>query len=155
MKVQFSKERRMKDLPSMWMEDLPTVDMHIDVIEPGNFPFNKERVETIYDFGALGMCPQDKIVDTLMHWLRALKSGSSIFITEVDFEKMVRAYTGGDISVHDFNNEFNRRTHLTANYIAECAAETGIPQANVKRWEGGHTDFDPLPCEFVVQIIKP
>ena len=155
MKIQISKEPRIKDLPNIWPEEGKDVDIVLNVTAPDKFPYNHDRLKKIYDFGALGHCAPDQITPTIMQWLRALKPGGSIFIVEVNFERAVREFIGADISLDEFNTTYNRRTHIVKESLAEQLNIIGIPHANVKEWHGKHKDFDIHPHEFILEIIKP
>jgi len=155
MKIQISNERRIEDLPTMWPVEDTHVDMILPITAPSLFPFNKERLTKIYDFGALGNCTPQDISKTIMQWLRALKKGGSIIIVEVDFERATRQFIGADISVDEFNTIYNRRTHLVKEDLAEKLQNIGVPFDNIRQWTGGHKDFLVHPHEFVMEVIKP
>lgn len=155
MKIQISNKRRVDGLPTMWPIEGENVDMILPITAPAVFPFNRDRLKTIYEFGALGNCDPKDINKTIMQWLRALKKGGSIIIVEVDFERATRQFIGADISLDEFNAQYNRRTHLVKEDLAEKLQNIGVPFDNIKQWSGGHKDFLVHPHEFVMEVIKP
>lgn len=155
MKIQIAEKSRIKGIPVLWPIECENTDIIANPCAPEKFPFGREKVSCIYDFGALGNCASDQLIPTIMQWLRALKKGGSILITEVDFELMARQFAGADISIDEFNANFNRRTHLVKENLAEKLREIGVPHGNIKQWNGGHQDFFVYSHEFVMEVIKP
>ena len=153
MKIQIAPTKRVKNVVSIWPVATEQADMIFNPNAPAIFPFNRDKVKVIYEFGALGSCAPEYIEKTIMQWLKALEPGGKLIICENNFEYISRLFVGGDITSAEFNNKYNQRSHMVRDDLVKTILNIGVSKDNIKVWNG-HEDFDTETHEFVLEIKK-
>lgn len=152
MKIQISKDKKVEDAMVVWHEQSPDVDLILDF--RGSYRhFRPGSIKVIYSFGLLGITPMIKIPDILKSLVELLEVGGELYIIEQDFDYICRAFLGGDLSVRELNEDYNRTTFLNQDEIVHFMEKAGFPIEKQVWWQES-TKFTKKNSEIIISAIK-
>lgn len=152
MKIQISKEKKVDDAMVVWHEQSPDVDLVLD-FRSSYKNFKPGSVKVIYSFGLLGETEPDKIIDTLKSLIKILEVGGELYIIEQDFDYILRALLGGDLSIKEFNESYRKNTYLNQDEIVNLLENVGFPNKE-QRWWQESTKFTKKNSEIIISAVK-
>ena len=152
-KIQISPKKMVEDAVVIWPEKTPDVDL---VIDPRMYPglnLKDNSVKVLYVFNLLGITMQKDIIKVLKNIYKALAPDGQLYIIEYDFEYISRAFTGGDLSIEEFNEDFIRTTYLTKDSTIKYLELAGFSKRDMRVWLDG-AKFPKQHYEFIISGVK-
>lgn len=151
LKIQISPEKKVEDAMVVWHEQLPDVDLVID--SRYGLHFKPGSIKVIYIFNLLGITPLEKIPTLLKNLVNLLEIGGELYIIEQDFDYICRAFLGGDLSVRELNQDYNRTTFLNQEEIVSFLERAGFPVKEQVWWQESPS-FIKKNSEIIISGVK-
>lgn len=139
-----------KDAVVMWPYKTPDVDL---ILDPRVGFDGKETVKVMYVFNLLGITKPEDMLNMLKSFYDVLAPDGQLYIIEHDFEYISRAFTGGDLSVEEFNEDFIRTTYLTKDSTIKYLEQAGFSRTDMRVWLDG-AKFPKQHYEFIISGVK-
>jgi len=152
-KIQIAPKKMVEDAVVIWHEQNPEVDLVMDCKQANEFVFRDNSMKVIYVFNLLGLAKEENIVSLLENYYRMLTPDGQLYIIEYDFEYITRAFTGGDLSVEEFNEDFIRTTYITKDSMAKYLELAGFSRKDMRFWLDG-AKFPKQHYEFIISGVK-
>lgn len=133
MKIEISPEKKVEGAMTIWHEQTPDVDLVIDA--RWGLKFKPGSIKVIYAFGLLGITPPDKVISVLKGLVDNLEVGGELYIIEQDFDYILRAVLGGDLTLGEFNKDYRRETYLNQDEIVKLLEKVGFPVKEQVWWQ--------------------
>lgn len=151
-RIQLSPTKVIPNLLTVWHEQLPEVDISMDL---KNLTFAPGSIDAIYSFHVLDHFFDADIRKALPNWYSLLKVGGELFVVVDDFEYVARSLVGGDININHFNQEFSHPTQFARDNLSKYLSDAGFLGSDVSVW---FTDvpnlFPKKPYELVLSCKK-
>ena len=143
-----------EDATVFWPEPNPGVDVPVDMRVPDSFGVGGDNtIKVMYVFNLLGITRTKDILTMLKKFYKSLAPDGQLYIIEHDFEYISRAFTGGDLSVEEFNEDFIRTTYLTKDSTIKYLEQAGFLRADMRVWLDG-AKFPKQHYEFIISGVK-
>lgn len=152
MKIQISPANKVADAMVVWHEKLPEVDLVMDA--RSGLTFKEGSIKAIYVFDLLGLSEPRQIFPIINNLYSLLEPDGEIYIIEMDFDYLTRAYVGGDLTVAEFNQDFLRRTYFNQGEIVRILDKAGFPEKDQRIWYD-NLQFNKKHYEMIVSGKKP
>jgi hypothetical protein len=153
LKIQISPRKMVDDALVIWPEQTPDVDLVLDPRPPHGLKMKPGSVKVIYAFGILGLTQFNKIPEMLKSFVSALQVGGELYIIEQDFDYMLRALLGGDLTIREFNDEYHRVSYLNQEEIVVLLEKAGFPDKDQRWWHEG-VKFEKKNSEIIISATK-
>lgn len=151
-KIQLSPTKVIPSLLTVWHEQLPGVDISMDL---KNLTFAPGSIDAIYSFHVLDHLFDADIKKALSNWHSLLKVGGEIFIVVDDFEYIARSLVGGDINIDHYNQEFSHPTQFARDNLVKYMNDAGFMGSEIVVWYTDVTNLFPKkPFELVLSCKK-
>ena len=153
MKIQITPEKKVDDALVVWHEETKDTDIVADIRSSYGLKFKPNSVSVIYEFGLIGSITPDRVIDVLKPLVRALKPGGEFYIIEQDFDYILRALIGGDLSLEEFNKNYRKTTYVNQDEIIRILEELGFPAKEQVWWQEG-MKFKKKNSEIIIMGKK-
>lgn len=134
MKLQISPTKRVEDAMVIWHEKGPEVDLVMDPRGYQGLTMKEGSIKAIYAFNILGLAEPKQILPILENFYRLLEAGGELYVIEMDFDYINRAYLSADLSLAEFNNDFRRKTYLNQQELVRMMDKIGFPEKEQRAW---------------------
>jgi predicted SAM-dependent methyltransferase len=152
MKIQLSPRRIIKDAITVWSEAGPEVDIVMDLKA---LTFRPNTITALYAFHVLDHLFAKEAQHAVKNWFRCLAPNAFIHILNDDFEYLVRAYVGGDITVEIFNELHNHPFQCIRENVTKMMNAAGFKEDEVRVWLSGSPEGMPREhYEFILTARK-
>jgi len=152
MKIQISQTKKIEDALCVWPEQGEQVDLVLDPRPPYGFTFKCGTVKVLYVFGLLGMTCRKDIPKMLKNFYDVLAPSGQLYIIELDFDYITRAYLGGDITLEEFREKFIRASYHNKESVVGQLKKVGFAEKKMKQWF--NVKFRKEHYEFIISAEK-
>lgn len=140
--VELSPKKIRKDAITVWNTPQPEVDIVMDLKK---LTFKENSLDELYAYHVLDHLFPEEVIETISNWKKCLKPKASVFLVVDDFEYVCRAFTGGDINIDKFNDEFARPCNFNKDNMINYCMQAGFMEGSVKIW------FIDIPGIYIKQ----
>lgn len=153
MKIQLSQERIIKDIPTIWHEHGPNVDMVMDLKALG---FRQESLTEIYSFHVMDHLFPAEVERAAKNWFECLAPGGKLFVVVDDFEYICRGFVGGDLNIDVINELHNHPTQFSRDNIVGILKRAGFGEDKQVIWfdQNVADRFGRTHYELVIEATK-
>jgi predicted SAM-dependent methyltransferase len=154
MKLQISPTKRIEDAMVIWHEKGPEVDLVMDARSYSGLTMKEGSIKAIYAFNILGLSGPKQILGMVQNFYNLLEPGGELYIIEMDFDYLNRAYLSADLSLTEFNNDFRRHTYLNQQELVRVMDKIGFPEKEQRAWYD-NPQFKKAHYEMIISGKKP
>jgi len=133
MKIEISPEKKVEGAMTIWHAQTPDVDLVMDA--RWGLKFKPGSIKVIYAFGLLGITSPNEVITVLKSLVDSLEVGGELYIIEQDFDYILRAVLGGDLTLEEFNKDHRRQTYLNQDEIVKVLEKVGFPVKEQVWWQ--------------------
>jgi predicted SAM-dependent methyltransferase len=153
MKIQISPIKKVDDALVVWPEETPDTDIVMDPRPPHGLRFKKGSISVIYCFDLFGFARKEDAITILSNMYNLLSENGELYIIDVDFDYVNRAYLGGEIPLKEFNADFRRETYVNQEMLVAWLEDVGFIEKELRVWNGG-IKFTKAHYEIVLSAKK-